>query len=263
MRNWYESLHKRTPVIYEDDHIVVLSKPAGILSHPNPQESKSSQALFLAPYDMTSESYILLPSNVEDQTKRIFLAHRLDRETSGIMVACFSSQIAKKLRKQFAEKTIKKEYRALLIGVPSPATGRWSHRLEKNAASSGVRVVRGVPDAHTTYRVLETYRPPGLALVALFPETGRMHQLRVQTAKRGFPIAGDRKYGNFADNKVLTKELGLRRMFLHAYRIEFEHPVTGRALDPIASLPDDLSRALSALSDRKPSASLHAHFGPK
>lgn len=242
--------------VFRDEALLVLDKPAGVLSHPNPPRSGAPGALFRAPYDFKEESYSL--RGLEGKERRIYLVHRLDKETSGVILCAFDRESAAVLKAELRGRGVEKEYRALVFGLPRPASGRWIDRLEKlsQGRQATVRVrpqKRGAApargDSRTRYEVLEVFEPSRLALLALWPETGRTHQLRVQAATRGLPIAGDERYGDFPANRFLAREVGLKRMFLHACRMAFHHPRSGRLIRVEASLPAELDVVLGKLKE--------------
>lgn len=175
------------------------------------------------------------------------LAHRLDRETSGVLVVALRRSALTALHDIFRRHRIDKRYLVL-------ATGRWRDEvrnvklsLRKFVTPEGERRVvvdEGGQSAHTVFRRLKTW--PGFTLLEAELKTGRTHQIRVHLAYLKHPIAGDDKYGNFALNRELAGR-GLKRMFLHAAKLCFEHPVTGEPLIFEAPLPDDLQRFLDRL----------------
>jgi 23S rRNA-/tRNA-specific pseudouridylate synthase len=224
-------LHRGVEEVYRDASIWVLAKPAGVLSHPNPPARQAPNALVRGVYDFKEERYRL---GAEGGGRDVFLVHRLDMDTSGLILCAFDAGAAAALKEALYRQELRKEYQALLLGVPEPAQGRWSDRLEKESRGSRVevRAVRGGREANavTAYRVLKVFPASGLALAALEPLTGRTHQLRVQAARRGLAIAGDERYGDFRANRFLAEKVGLRRMFLHSSCLEFRHPRSGHRL---------------------------------
>jgi RluA family pseudouridine synthase len=238
------ALHSGVREVYRDDVLWVLDKPAGVLSHPNPPSGRATNAIVRGTYDFEREVFLLDDSGLS--RREVHLVHRLDQETSGLILCTFRGDAAAILKESLHDREVTKEYRALVLGVPVPPSGEWADHLEK--ASEGRRlVVRAVPgriNARTRYSVVETIRPSGLALLALWPETGRTHQLRVQAARRSVPIAGDERYGDFTANKFLASRIALKRMFLHALRIELRHPTTGHIIKLQAPLSSRLTTIL-------------------
>lgn len=236
------ALCKNGREIAAKEDIWVFEKPAGILSHPNTSGAVEKDVLFRAPYNRKDECF-MLPSG------RLFLIHRLDRETSGLILCSPVEDTAARLKELFLSKEVQKEYRALVHGVPKPAESLWSNRLEKGGRNhrTPVRVTRGAPNAFTRYRILKSYPASRSTYLAVFPDTGRTHQIRVQAAERGCAILGDRTYGDFSANRVFSKSHGLNRMFLHALRISLRHPTTGRTVSFESPLPEKLESVLEKL----------------
>jgi RluA family pseudouridine synthase len=242
-------LHPRVREIYRDEVLWVLDKPPGVLSHPNPPATESASALVRATYDFDREAYWI---PVEGGRRRpLHLVHRLDGDTSGLIICSFSPEVAASLQEALYNREVKKEYRALVLGIPRPPEGVWEDALVKEAGKGlvKVRVVRNrPPNSETSYRTLKAFPQAGAALLILEPETGRTHQLRVQAASRRLPIAGDERYGDFAANRRLVDLIGLRRMFLHAYRIEFRNPATGHRMHFVAEPTGPLAEPLEKLA---------------
>ena len=241
------ALHARVRVIHDDPVLLVLDKPPGILSHPNRTEEKSFKALFRARYDLEREAYFV--EDTDGKTVQLYLVHRLDQETSGLIVLARRPQAASDLKEALYRREVHKEYRALVLGIPTPARGTWSDCLDKRDSGGQARVVvvSGRPNAVTEYDTVKVFAGARAALVRLDPETGRTHQLRVQTSSRGLPIAGDQRYGDAAANRTLETQIGLKRMFLHAYRLELRHPTTGHRLVLTAELRGPLADPLKKL----------------
>jgi RluA family pseudouridine synthase len=234
--------HSGAEEVYRDDDLWVLEKPAGVLSHPNPPIRKAPNAVLSGVYNLKHESYQM-------GRREVFLVHRLDQETSGLIVCTFSAEPAARLKESLRVGGVEKEYRALLLGVPRPSEGEWADHLRKKAGNRSATVTKGhgPTNACTLYRVLQSCRSD-LALLALRPQTGRTHQLRVQSALRRCPILGDERYGDFTRNHALRK-LCPRRMYLHALRLSFDHPVTGAPVNLESRLPKEFKKAWDALAD--------------
>ena len=172
------------------------------------------------------------------------LVHRLDRETSGILLLAKKRGALKHLQDQFRERATGKTYLALVLGDWPAARKVIDAPLHKYLLADGERRVKvvaaGDPDgmrAITLVKVRE--RLAGFTLLEVTIKTGRTHQIRVHLASQGHPIAGDDKYGDFERNKTLQKQ-GLRRMFLHAWRLQFSHPASGERIELHAPLPAEL-----------------------
>ena len=239
--------HAQVRELYRDETLWVLDKPAGVLSHPNPPQDRSSKAIVRTQFDYDRELFRLdVPGGKQRQ---VHLVHRLDQETSGIILCAFSGEAAAKLREAFFHGEVQKEYRAVVVGEPRADKGVWQDRLEKRSEKGrvSVRAVDGHPNATTEFRVLERF-PCGLTLLSLRPETGRTHQLRVQTSSRGLPICGDERYGDFEANRFVRDEIALRHMFLHAFRVRCRHPSSGHLLRLEAPLTSRLADPLAAMA---------------
>ena len=246
-------LHSGVRQIHRDEVLWVLDKPAGVLSHPNSSREGASKTLLRGAYDFRRELYRLdVPGSKQRQ---VYLVHRLDQETSGLILCALDAKVAAALKEAFVRQEVKKEYQALLLGSPTPPRGEWRDRLEKVSGRSRatVTVVRGRPNAMTCYATREAFQRQGVSLVSLRPETGRTHQLRVQSAFRHQPIAGDERYGDFSANRFLATEIGLKRMFLHACRFELRHPSGGHMLKLEAPLPRRLEVSIDKLRELRQS----------
>jgi 23S rRNA pseudouridine1911/1915/1917 synthase len=209
-------------ILHEDVHLCVLSKPAGLLS-----QGDSSGA----------------PSLVDELRKHfgrayVGLVHRLDRNTSGLMVVGKRSKAADRLSESLRTGLLKREYLAWLSGrIEGPRT--WKHRLEKDEAQNRVRVVKaGGKEAELSLTPLEHRALHGceITLVRLRLETGRSHQIRVQAAYEGHPLLGDRKYGA----RLPAVLQSFPRTALHSCLLQFPHPMTGEPLRFEEGLPEDL-----------------------
>ncbi|TCS71469.1 ribosomal large subunit pseudouridine synthase C [Sulfuritortus calidifontis] len=219
-------------VIYRDDSLLIIDKPAGMAVHGG---SGVSQGVI-------EQLRVELP-----EARFLELAHRLDRETSGVLVLALKRAALVELHRMLREGEMRKRYLAL-------ATGHWRDpvrnvrlALKKYVTGEGERRVAAQQDgqaAHTIFRLVGHY--PGFSLLEAELKTGRTHQIRVHLAALKHPIAGDDKYGDFELNKRL-KSQGLKRMFLHAAALEFKHPLTGKPLKLEAPLPDDLQGFLNSL----------------
>jgi 23S rRNA pseudouridine1911/1915/1917 synthase len=226
-------------VRYEDTDVIVISKPAGLVVHPGAGHAHGTLAHGLL------DRYPEL-ATVGDPN-RPGIVHRLDRDTSGLMVVARSSRAYDALVDALAARRIEREYLALVWGVPETPRGvvdapigRSSRRRTRMAVRSSGR------EARTGYVVQEEFDEPCVALLRCTLETGRTHQVRVHLASIGHPIVGDAAYGGARPG------IALDRPFLHAARLAFEHPITGAAIELEAPLPDDLAAVLSALRARPP-----------
>lgn len=227
-------------LLYEDESLVVVDKPCGIPSTPGGGSSESA---------LHSVEELLLSARERKQT-RLFPVHRLDKQTSGVLVLAKSAHVAFLLGQLFASRDVKKTYWALLNGLPLEAdTGEWRDLLSSTTSRS--RVVSGDAggkSAVTGYRVLQ--RTASGCIVELTPRTGRMHQLRVQAASRGRPVAGDDVYGRADGAKSAAPPPPPPRLCLHCSVMSMEHPEKpgGMPLVFEAALPEELRRYAASLA---------------
>lgn len=233
------------PIVYEDDDLVVVDKPAGMASHPaagwdGPTVVEALQAL--------GKDLSRVDSDV-----RPGIVSRLDAGTSGLMLVCKSDRAFVAMKEQFARHQVKKTYQTLVQGRIAQDRATVEAPIARQTGASSFRFAIS-PDgkpAITHWDVLE--RLPGATLLSINLETGRTHQIRVHLSSLGHPLIGDTLYGA---NPRLAEELGLNRQWLHSIRLEFTHPVDGRTIHLESPLPDDLSHALEVLrgSGNTPSA---------
>lgn len=215
------------PILYEDEALLAVNKPVGVAVHGG---------------SGVSHGVIESLRAQRSQAKFLELAHRLDRETSGILLVGKKRSALVKLHDMFrlAGQTSDKRYLVLVSGRWLNACQHVRDPLLKYLLPDGERRVKVSPDgkaAHTVFRLVARWS--NFSLLEAQLKTGRTHQIRVHLANLGFPILGDEKYGNFALNRTLLKS-GLKRMALHAWKLKFPHPLTGQGLDLLAPLPPDL-----------------------
>lgn len=239
------------PILLHDDHIIVINKPAGIPVHPSARYYRNTIIKLLA------ESF---PS------EHLVLAHRLDRDTSGVLVLARTFHADRRIKRQFCSKTgVDKSYLAICWGCPEQSHFRVDLPIERNPDSTlrcSMRVAapgNGLPAA-TRVTVLQKHQRDSkrYALLQCDLETGRQHQIRLHLAASGFPIVGDKIYGPDeqlharAADDLLTeqdrKSLEMPRHALHARQLAFEHPITGEKLVITAPLPADMQSFLDSLS---------------
>ncbi|HPS36256.1 MAG TPA: RluA family pseudouridine synthase [Candidatus Omnitrophota bacterium] len=232
----------RCPVLFEDEHLIVINKPEGVLSHPNPGHPGATSA-FEGNYDLAERKF-------EIPGSPLWLIHRLDQDTSGILLAAKNGKSAKICREAFEKREVEKDYVALVSRKPMPPQGQWRDSLVERRMGSSVRTAigrSGPPNAFLTYKMKEFFPKFNLSLTEFRLVTGKTHQIRVQSVYHGHPIAGDRIYGNFGLNKELRDALGLKRLFLHAWRLLIKHPASGQLLEIESLLPDDLENCFLRL----------------
>ncbi|MDO4871990.1 MAG: RluA family pseudouridine synthase [bacterium] len=196
-------------IIFEDENVIVANKPRGILTH--------SKGVLNDEFTM-ADFFKAHGAKFASETNRCGIIHRLDRETSGVIIGAKNDQTAKKLQKQFSERTVKKTYFAIAKDEITPQKALIDLPIARNNSAPSTFVVnaKGKP-AQTSYEVLR--QSPHFSLVKLAPKTGRTHQLRVHLSYLGHPILGDRVY----DKSISKKEIG-ERMFLHAAELEITIP---------------------------------------
>ncbi|GLU32361.1 pseudouridine synthase [Trinickia caryophylli] len=228
-------------VLFEDDYLLVIDKPAGVAVH-------GGSGIAFGVIEQMREA--------RPAGKFLELVHRLDRETSGVLMLAKKRAALVGLHEQIRENRIDKRYFACGHGEWAADWGRRravKAPLTKYLTADGERRVRIDPEglaSHTVFNLVERW--PGYVLVEAELKTGRTHQIRVHLASLGLPIVGDAKYGDFALNKALARadaRPGLKRMFLHAHRLSFAHPVTGEPLVLEARLPAECRRFIDQLKD--------------
>ena len=218
------------------DAIIILNKPAGMAVH-------GGSGISLG---VIEQLRLELP-----ECRFLELAHRLDRETSGALILACKRSALVKLHDIFRENRVSKRYFALVNGQWKTPMQHVKVALHKYLNADGERRVMVSPDgkaAHTIFRLRESW--PDYTLVEAELKSGRTHQIRVHLTHLGFPIAGDDKYGDFARNRELAKN-GLKRMFLHAWRVEFLHPLTNEPVVIEVPLPKELQCFIDKLNHAK------------
>ena len=233
----------QSSIIHEDESLLAIDKPAGMAVHGGSGVS----------YGIIEQLRLERP-----EAPFLELVHRLDRETSGVLVIAKRRPALTALHRELREGRVRKFYSVLVHGRWTGGSRSVQLPLDKRVLPSGERRVGvkegGVP-SHTVFRLQRRFSEFSLLEAEL--KTGRTHQIRVHLAHLGFPIAGDDKYGDFALNKSLARK-GLRRMFLHAHRMVVHHPATGAPLTLKAPLPAELEGFLERLdaTDRSHAAAL-------
>ncbi len=214
-------------IVYQDEHLVVVDKPAGMTMHPGAGRSAGTLAAQL----------LTLGAVGGDDPERPGIVHRLDRDTSGLLVAARSDAVFEKLQEAIRAREVERRYLALVRGRPRSRTGRIDAPVGRDRRDPTRRSLdtEQPRDAVTWFEVAETMRDHSLLSVKL--ETGRTHQIRVHLAAVDLPVSGDATYG-------VKGDLGLSRQFLHAHRLTFTHPVTAVSIDLESPLPSDLAAAL-------------------
>lgn len=233
------------PVLFEDEHLLAIDKPAGVAVHGG---------------SGVSFGVIEQLRQARPAAKFLELVHRLDRETSGILLVAKKRSALTRLQDQFRDRETGKTYLALVAGDWPASRKVIDVPLHKYLQADGERrvkvVARDDPDGMRSITLVKVARQLKLplpragegrgadgvfSLLEVTIKTGRTHQIRVHLASAGHPILGDDKYGDFELNRALQK-LGLKRMFLHAWRLQFDHPATGERVELLAPLPPELKK---------------------
>ena len=220
------------PIVHEDASLLVVDKPAGVAVHGG-----------------SGVSYGVIESlrAGRPQAKFLELAHRLDRDTSGLLIICKKRSALVELHRQLREGEVEKIYAAVVKGVPERDAFEISEPLHKYVTGAGERRVsvrEGGMSARTKVKLTKKGAESSLLEIRLL--TGRTHQIRVHLAHAGHPVLGDDKYGDFELNRALAKR-GVKRLFLHANRLSFAHPLTGEKVRLKADLPADMQAFAKAL----------------
>ena len=222
-------------IVFQDEHIIVINKPSGVVSHP-------SQG-FVGP----SVPGVLLARGIQLSTsgaqERQGIVQRLDVGTSGLMVLAKSERAYSVLKQAFRDRTVKKIYHALVQGHPEPASGTIDTPIARSQKHDyKFTIAEDGKNAVTHYKTLEML--PAAALMEIGLETGRTHQIRVHFAHFRHPLVGDPLYGS---DPKLAEKLGLDRQWLHARKLGFKHPISGEWVEFETEYPEDLELALSQL----------------
>jgi 23S rRNA pseudouridine1911/1915/1917 synthase len=237
-------------VPYEDEHLLIVDKPAGLVVHPAPGHAQGTLVHGLLAHDVEGG----------DEPDRPGIVHRLDRDTSGVLLVAKTDRAHQLLSRQMRKRTIRKEYLAVVAGVPRVRKGEVSFaigrdprdRKKMKALKPSDTLPAGAREARTLYEIERDWFPLGLALLRCRLVTGRTHQIRVHLAASGLPIVGDPVYGrpryprlrDATLKKVLTE---FPRQALHAERVAFHHPVSQELIEIVAPLPPDLAGLLEQI----------------
>ena len=222
-------------IIYQDEHIVVVDKPAGVVAHPT------------VGFDGPTVAGALLARGIQLSTsgaqERQGIVQRLDVGTSGLMMLAKSELAYSRLKQAFRDRVVHKIYHAIIQGHPDPSEGTFDAPIGRHPkAEFKFAVVEGGKPSVTHYKTLELF--PATTLVEVNLETGRTHQIRVHFSAFKHPLLGDTMYG--ADPK-LAKSLGIERQWLHAKELGFTHPITAEQIHLVSEYPSDLAAVLERL----------------
>jgi 23S rRNA pseudouridine1911/1915/1917 synthase len=207
-------VRKEIEIIFEDAHLLVVNKPSGILVVPTPAGERHTLTARVRDFRKRREG-----------TAAAFPCHRLDRDTSGLIIYAKTRDVQEKMMEAFKKRAVEKTYLAFVHGHPGKAEAVIEYRLE------------GQP-AVTKYRILE--RKDGYSVVSVEPETGRTNQIRIHFKMIGHPLVGDRKFAVAGRYPV-----AFRRTALHAQKIVFHHPITGRRVSLMLDMPDDMKEFIA------------------
>lgn len=243
-------------ILYEDAALIVIDKPAGLVVHPAP--GNPDRTLVNALIGHCGDGLTGIGGE-----KRPGIVHRLDKETSGVMVAAKTAAALQSLTEQFAERSVDRAYRAIAWGAPTPARGEIEGAIGRNPRNRKKMAVvkRGGKPALTRYAIAQRFPASGAAIASLLEcrlATGRTHQIRVHLAHIGHPIIGDPAYGRAPRKHAARAGTPLPdaaktaislfpRQALHAYRLGFTHPLSGERLDFETKLPHDMAELLNVL----------------
>ncbi|MBI2027698.1 MAG: RluA family pseudouridine synthase [Deltaproteobacteria bacterium] len=225
-------------IIYEDKDLLVVNKPSGLLTHPTSNLSADSLANRLISH------YKNLP--ILQGEDRPGIVHRLDRDTSGLVLVAKNENTQKKLIDLFKTKAVLKTYITLVWGVLKSEAGIIDSAIERGRINrTKMKTSADGRYAETHWKVLEEFEK--FSLLEISPKTGRTHQIRVHMKELNHPVVGDRLYGGGHSLKIMD---GIKRQLLHAWKLEFEHPTTNSPLQLTAPLPNDFAEVLSMLKSK-------------
>jgi len=218
-------------IAYEDDHLMIVDKPAGVVVHPARGHRSGTLSQALAGRAAGG-----------DEPWRAGIVHRLDRDTSGLLVVAKQDDVHRALKALLAARGLRREYLALVEGRPTARTGTIEAAIGRDRRDRTLMSIDSDEprEARTHFEIVEVL--PSATLLRIALDTGRTHQIRVHLRAIGHPVYGDRQYG-------VRDVYGLTRQFLHAARLAFPHPVTGVQVDVSSPLPGELARALTLASE--------------
>jgi 23S rRNA pseudouridine1911/1915/1917 synthase len=241
-RRWGHSpaAHGGLQIVYEDQSLIVVNKPAGLLTVPLPRRG-----------DEASVEELLVAHLRPRGKRKPLVVHRIDRDTSGLVVFATRPDAQNRLKNQFRRREPERIYLAIVYGHPSPPSGTWRDRLVWDQAAlvqkeTHPRDPRG-KEAISQYRLLERFRQTSLIEVCL--RTGKRNQIRLQARLRGHTLVGEQRYVHGADN---LRVIDFPRQALHSHRLAFRHPMTNQLLSFEAALPQDMTALLARLRTQTP-----------
>lgn len=234
-------------IIFEDKSIIVLDKPAGVLVHPTEANEKDTLV------DWLTTNYPEIKNLAWPDSNRPGIVHRLDKDTSGVIILAKDPKTLAKLQDQFKNRVIEKQYLALVLGDLNDKGEIKANILRGKAGLQKVQdfdfsPANNLKPAQTNYEVISRhkYKNNQLTYLRAVPKTGRMHQIRAHFKHLGSPIIGDPLYNTKLSRKI-SNDLGLDRQFLHAQKLKITHPETGKIISFESQLPKDLKAIMLKL----------------
>lgn len=239
-------------VRYEDDDLLVISKQVGLVCHPSDDHRDGTLVNALI-YHCGADNLC----DVQGEADRLGIVHRLDMDTSGLMLAAKTNEAGEALMKAIQDRVVDRHYLALVHGIIAPDTGMIDAPIARHAKDRTRMAIRdsgSSREAITTFRVLERFeaeaKDNGYTLIDCKLFTGRTHQIRVHMEYTGHPLVGDPLYTAHRP-KADSSNLGLRRQFLHSFRLRFDHPSTGDDMEFADNVPGDLANVTCKLESRR------------
>jgi 23S rRNA pseudouridine1911/1915/1917 synthase len=220
-------------IVWQDEHLLVVDKPAGLVVHPARGHREGTL------------SQLLAGTAAGGEADRAGIVHRLDRDTSGLLVVACTEDAHRLLQEELRKRLIEREYLALVEGLPPARTGTIEAPIGRHPRIRTRMAVGGAGSREARTHFTLEQQLGGVSLLRLRLDTGRTHQIRVHLQAIGHPVCGDPEYG-------APSTLGLQRQFLHATRLAFPHPITGEPVEVDSPLPEDLRRALRAAEGEHP-----------
>ncbi|QQS47019.1 MAG: RluA family pseudouridine synthase [Acidobacteriota bacterium] len=235
-RRYTERRSSGLHIIFEDPSLLIVNKPAGLLTVQLASKPDEPSLIDLVKHHLRSQ-----------HKKAVFVVHRIDRDTSGLVVIAKSPEAQRRLKEQFERREPQRIYLAVVHGHPSPPSGTWRDKLVWDKDELQQRTIRKSADlgtareAITHYRVVE--KLPDHALIEVRLETGKRNQIRIQAALHGHPLAGEKIYVDREAVKGSTQKIG--RQALHAWKLSFKHPVDGRKMEFMVDPPQDFQKLIN------------------
>lgn len=220
-------------ILFEDEYIIAINKPSGLLVHRT---------------SIAAEETIFALQMLRDQIgQHVSPVHRLDRPTSGVLLFSKKEEILPLLKEQFADRSVKKTYLAIVRGIPAVQSALIDHPLtseRSNKLQEAQTHYKVIAEAEIPFNTTGRYPTSRYAILELNPETGRTHQIRRHLAHIRHYILGDKKHGDNKQNQFFEKQFGMDNLLLHARKLEFTHPVTLETISVLANLPDHFQKIM-------------------